>query len=67
MSANWETSSVSVTMHGVVAFIHRTHPRSTKRSKKSTCDSMSSRMPKRQRWPCLKRLTTTTDTEYAPP
>ena len=27
MSANYETSSVSVTMHGVVAFIHRTQPR----------------------------------------
>ena len=26
MSANYETSSVSVTMHGVVAFIHRTQP-----------------------------------------
>ena len=26
MSANYETSSVSVTMQGVVAFIHRTQP-----------------------------------------
>ena len=26
MSANYETSGVSVTMQGVVAFIHRTQP-----------------------------------------
>ena len=27
MSANYETAGVSVTMQGVVAFIHRTQPR----------------------------------------
>ena len=28
MSANYETASVSATMQGVVAFIHRTQPQS---------------------------------------